>query len=241
MVGFSTGETAMYFWDGNDFSQGAILDPKTIVTDHFANVHSEPVTKIEKNPFIPEIFLTIGGDIFAMWREDFRSFPILWRRRKSRIMSCQWSLDRPSVMAIVFESGALEIWDLNSRIDIPSLDVSLAGNFLSDVFHHKLMLSSRLVAVADKNTNLRVFIVPDDFVRKVPDELNSFKQFVNNEINRKRDQEKWKIEWFESNKDIIEAVHAADMEIFDEKEKKERVKREIEEKRRELAEAEAKK
>lgn len=239
VVGFSTGETVMCYWDG-DFAQGAILDPKTIVIDNFANLHDEPV-QIDRNPFAPEVLLTIGGDTFAVWREDCRSVPIMWRRRKSRIMKCQWSFDRPAVLAMVFENGVLEIWDLNSRIDIPSLDVSLSGNFLSDIFQHKLALSNRLVAIADQNTNLRIFSIPSDFVKGSADEVATFSKFINDEIDRKKNQENWKLEWFESNKDIIEAKYAADMEVTDEKEKKERIKREIEEKRRELAEAEAKK
>lgn len=197
--------------------------------------------QIQKNSFVHGVFSTVGGNIFSVWHEDFRSFPILWRRRKSRIISSQWSPDRPSVISMVFESGILEIWDLNSRTDIPSLEISLAGNLLSEIIHHKLCLPSRLFAIADHNTNLRIFVVPKDFVEKQHNEIQIFSKFINEEIVRKKNQEKWKLEWFDSNKDIIEAKHAADLEIFDENEKKERMKREIEEKRRELAEAEAKK
>lgn len=39
IIGFSTGETVMLYWDGNDFSQGAILDPKTMIVENFANLH----------------------------------------------------------------------------------------------------------------------------------------------------------------------------------------------------------
>lgn len=241
IIGFLTGETVVCYWDGEDFSQGAFLDPKTIVLENFASLHDGPVIQIQKNPFMSEVFLSIGGNIFSIWHENFRSFPILWRRRNARIISCQWSLDRPSVISMVLENGFCEFWDFNSRIDIPSLEVSLAGNLLSEIFQHKLALSSRLFAIADHNTNLRIFSVPKDFVEKRHDEVETFSKFINEEIERKKNQEKWKLEWFDSNKDIIEAKHAADMEIVDDNEKKERIKREIEEKRRELAESEAKK
>lgn len=241
VIGFSTGDLILCGWDGSDFSQGAFLDPKTMQQDLFANIHDGPCTHVHRNPFFDDIFVSIGGYIFAIWRDDFKEYPILWRRRESRLMGCEWSLDRPSVLFLIFESGILEIWDLNSRIDIPSLDVSLAGNLLSDILQHKLTLSNRLIAVADHNTNLRVFSIPKDFICGKRNEKEIFSKFVDNEIERKKSQEKWKLEWFEANKDIVEAKQAANMEFIDENEKRERIKREIEEKRAAMAEAEAKK
>ncbi|CRL02297.1 CLUMA_CG015432, isoform A [Clunio marinus] len=241
IVGTSVGEIILFSWEGSDFSNGAILNHQTMVKDLFAFIHDGPVTHATRNPFYSDVFISLGGFIFAIWHDGFKEFPIFWRRRESRLTGCQWSLDRPSVFFLISEDGTFEIWDLTNRIDIPSMEESLGGYMLTFVLQHKLMLSKRLLAIADYNTNLRIFTIPSAFVHQLPDEIQVFTQLINEEIERKKGQEQWKIEWYESNKDIVEARNVAEKELNDELEKKEKLRREYEEKRAEMAEIEAQK
>jgi hypothetical protein len=166
----------------------------------------------------------------------------MWRRRDSRLTGVQWSLDRPSVFYLICSNGTLEIWDLQSRIDVPSLSESLGGNILTDLSQHKLPLSKRIIAIADFNSNLRIFVIPNTFVSAtVLNEKEAFKKFIEDEISRKREQDQWKEEWFELNKDIVDAKKDVEQHIVDEKENKEKMRKENEEKRAQMAEAEAKK
>ena len=241
VIGTSTGEMILCSWEGHDFSQGAILNPQTMVQEHYANIHDGPITHVHRNPFLPEVFISLGGYIFALWHDEFKEFPIMWRRGESRLTGFQWSLDRPSVFFLICENGTLEIWDFHSRIDIPSMKESLGGNMLTEILQHKLTLSKRLLAIADFNTNLRIFMIPSAFVCQMPKEKETFMKFINDDVQRKRDQEVWKKEWYESNKDIVDAKIVAEQEDYDDVERKERMRKEIEEKRNQMAEAEAKK
>jgi hypothetical protein len=153
----------------------------------------------------------------------------------------QWSLDRPSVFFLICEDGTLEIWDLCSRIDVPSLSESLGGNMLTEISQHKRPLTRRLLAIADFNTNLRIFMVPYGFVCPKDNEKEKFIGFIEEEVQRKRDQDQWREEWYQANKDIVDAKKDVEQQIMDEQERKERMKKEIEEKRAQMAEAEAKK
>lgn len=241
VIGTSVGDLILCNWEGTDFSQGAHLNPQAMAQEHYASIHDGPVTHVNRNPFLHEVFISLGGFIFALWHDEFKEFPIMWRRRESRLTGFQWSLDRPSVFFLICENGTLEIWDLNSRIDIPSMKESLGGNVLTDILQHKLTLSKRLLAIADFNTNLRVFMIPSAFVNHLPSEREIFSQFIEDEVQRKKDQELWKREWYESNKDIVDAKMVAEQELNDESERKEKLRKEIEEKRNQMAEAEAKK
>lgn len=241
VIGTSVGDLILCSWDGTDFSTGAILNPQQMAQDHFASIHDGPITHVHRNPFLHEVFISLGGFIFALWHDDYKDFPIMWRRCESRLAGFQWSLDRPSVFFLICENGTLEIWDLNSRIDIPSMKESLGGNVLTEILQHKLTSSKRLLAIADFNTNLRIFMIPSAFVVQQPDEREVFMQFVVDEVQRKKDQEQWKVEWYESNKDIVDAQIVAEQEDNDDTERKEKMRRENDEKRAAMAEAEAKK
>lgn len=241
VLGTSIGELVLCFWDGSDFSQGAILNPQTMNQEPYANVHDAPVTHVHRNPFLPEVFISLGGFIFALWHDEFKEFPIMWRRRESRLTGFQWSLDRPSVFFLICENGTLEIWDINSRIDIPAMNESLGGNVLTELLQHKLTLSKRLLAIADFNTNLRIFMIPTAFVHQTPNETETFSKFISDEVQRKKNQEQWKSDWYESNKDIVDAKKVAEQEVMDEIERREKMRKDIEERRAQMAEAEAKK
>jgi WD40 repeat protein len=241
VVGTSIGELLLCYWESSDFSQGAIITPQTMAQEPFANVHDGPITHVHRNPFLHSVFISLGGSVFALWHDDFKEFPIFWRRRESRLTGFQWSLDRPSVFFLICENGSLEIWDLTTRIDIPSMIESLGGNILTEILQHKLSLTKRLLAIGDFNTNLRIFVIPSGFSHPLPNEKESFGKFIDTEVKRKRDQEQWKNDWYESNKDIVDAKKIAEQEVNDEMEQKEKMRKEIEEKRAQMAEAEAKK
>lgn len=129
---------------------------------------------------------------------------------------------------------------MNNRIDVPSLSDSLGGNILTEIAQHKLKLEKRLIAVADFNTNLRIFVVPNAFVNQQPNEVEAFKKFIEDEIQRKKDQAQWRNEWYEANKDIVEAKkEVEDIEKLEE-ERREKNTRDIEERRAQIADAENK-
>lgn len=121
------------------------------------------------------------------------------------------------------------------------MDTSLGGNILTNILQHKLTSSKKFLAIADYNTNLRIFKIPSAFVKPISSEREIFTQFIDDEVQRKKDQQLWKHEWYESNKDIVDAKKVAEQETNDEVERKDRVKRENDEKRAQMADAEAKK
>ncbi|CAG9804741.1 unnamed protein product [Chironomus riparius] len=242
VVGSNVGELSLCFWEGNDFSQGAPIDQKSMNQEPFADVHDGPIISVERNKFMTDSFISIGGYIFAFWNDEYKDGPIFWRRRESNITDVQWSLDRPSVFFLTFEDGTLEIWDLHSRIDVPSLSESLGGYILTKISQHKLPLPRyRVLAVADHNSNLRIFKVPTAFTAYISNEKEWFINFIKDEVQRKVDQDKWKVDWFESNKDIVDAKKDVEQQMTDDTERKEKARKEIEDKRAQLAEAEARK
>jgi len=66
----------------------------------------------------------------------------------------------------------------------------------------------------------------------LPNEKTLFAKFINDEVQRKQNQQQWKTEWYESNKDIVDAKSVAEQEIQQERERREKQRREIDEEAR---------
>lgn len=138
----------------------------------------------------------------------------------------------------------MEIWDLNTRIDAPAMTECLGGNLLTYILQHKLSLQrpfpKKVIAVADYNSNLRIFLIPHAFVQQIPDEVEILQKFIEDEVQRKTEQEIWKNEWYKTNKDIIEAKKLAEEQVRAENEKKEKEKKDADDYRQKCADEEAK-
>lgn len=137
----------------------------------FAPVHDGPILNIERNPFVSEIFLSIGKNIVALWSEQLNSAPIFWRRRSSPISCCKWSSNRVSVFYLAYYDGTVEVWDILTRIDEPCISRTLGGNVLTVLSQHKLSLPHEVIAVGDQNGNLRMLKLPQCISKPLENEL----------------------------------------------------------------------
>lgn len=117
VIGSLLGDVIKGQWEGHDFDQGAATNEETMKQkDKFAAIHDGPVLVVERNPFCSDIFLSIGGNILALWSEGCLSSPIFWRRRNTRLTTGRWSLDRACVFFIANANGDLEVWDTNGEL-----------------------------------------------------------------------------------------------------------------------------
>lgn len=117
VIGSLMGEIIQGEWEGHDFDQGATTNEETMKSkEKFAAIHDGPILLIERNPFCGDIFLSVGGNILALWSETCMDSAIFWRKRKSRVTAGRWSQDRPSVFFIADSNGDLEIWDTSGKL-----------------------------------------------------------------------------------------------------------------------------
>ncbi|XP_055538396.1 dynein axonemal intermediate chain 3 [Wyeomyia smithii] len=205
IIGTVAGDIVHGNWEGHDFDQGATTNEENLKSKKkFAAIHDGPVLAIERNPFCWEIFLSIGGYVLAIWSETCQSSAIFWRKRKSRVLGGRWSLDRPSVFFIIDSNGDLEVWDTIIRIDVPCMSISVGGHILSYLLQHKLPFAKQYLAIADYNSNIRIFIIPPIFCEQVSNEKAKFLKTIQHELSRKKSQENWIQTFYEAHKEIIE-------------------------------------
>lgn len=81
----------------------------------FASVHDGPIYNISRNPFLYNLFLTIGRQVLALWHEEHVRYPIFWRYSTAQLTDCKWSNDKPSVFFVTTVDGNFEAWDILSK------------------------------------------------------------------------------------------------------------------------------
>lgn len=145
---------------------------------------------IERNSFMPGIFLSVGENVFALWSENNQTVPILWRRRETNIQAAQWSSSRISLFFIARRNGMIELWDLLTRTDDPCISHDTGATIITVITQHKLSLPIDVLMIADQKSNLRVFTLPSSISQSKDDDRyvsklksTKFRHYVNSTQN----------------------------------------------------------
>lgn len=160
VAGTFMGTLANLTWAGSDRNTDIIKKEIISKPDLYAQLHDGPVLIVERNPFLPDLFASVGRNILVLWTADTMWTPLLWRRSSAQLTSLVWSLDRPSVFYTNKTDGTFSAWDLLSRTDEPCLVESMGGMPLSYLLQHKLSLPQSAVLVADYNSSARLLLIP---------------------------------------------------------------------------------
>lgn len=84
VVGTSEGDLMQITWDGYEFSTGMLVNTEPANTVAWDKIHDGPVTRVVRSKYLRRILITVGGKIFALWRED-SMHPILWRKSTMKL------------------------------------------------------------------------------------------------------------------------------------------------------------
>ncbi|XP_068142410.1 dynein axonemal intermediate chain 3 [Drosophila tropicalis] len=188
----------------------------------FAQVHDGPVISMRKNPFYPELFASIGRNVFAVWKEDFSYSPIFWRKRPCDLTAVAWSETRPAVLYLTRSDGILEAWDILARDDDACLNEILGGGVITAITEHRPSLPYKILGIGDYNSSIRMVKLPHTFDVPLDNELQKLMDYVLKEERRKIGILAWEQKYYELNKDIIEAKREAEQETQKEIERIER-------------------
>uniref|UniRef100_A0A182W9Z5 WD repeat-containing protein 63 n=1 Tax=Anopheles minimus TaxID=112268 RepID=A0A182W9Z5_9DIPT len=216
-LGSFTGQLIEVSWEGYDFEQGALVNDELVkVSCVFSPIHDGPILALERNHICRSVFLSIGGNVLAIWSEKEHSSPVFWRMKSVKVTACHWSLDRVSVFFVGLSNGDFEIWDIIKTFRA-TVCMNLGSEALTTISQHRLASARNCLAVADHNANIRIFKIAAAFVKPLPDEEETFRAMIQHELARKARQTGWVKGYFERNVDIIEAQIQAEI---DAKEKK---------------------
>uniref|UniRef100_A0A667XJX1 Dynein, axonemal, intermediate chain 2b n=1 Tax=Myripristis murdjan TaxID=586833 RepID=A0A667XJX1_9TELE len=110
--------------------------------------HHGPVYALQRNPFFPKNFLTVGDWTARIWSEDIKESSIMWTRyQTSYLMDACWSPVRPAVFFTVKMDGVLDVWDVLFKQNEPTLSIKVCDEGLYSL---RLQESGRLLACGSR-------------------------------------------------------------------------------------------
>ncbi|KAM7384902.1 hypothetical protein PAMA_011998 [Pampus argenteus] len=113
--------------------------------------HHGPIYALQRNPFFPKNFLTIGDWTARIWSEDIKESSIMWTRyQMSYLTDACWSPVRPSVFFTVKMDGVLDVWDILFKQNDPTLSLKVCDEALYSL---RVQDHGRLVACGSQQGN----------------------------------------------------------------------------------------
>ncbi|VUZ51240.1 unnamed protein product, partial [Hymenolepis diminuta] len=110
--------------------------------------HKGPVYALQRNPFFPKFFLSVGDWSARIWAEDMRDDPIMWTPyHESGVTDGRWSPVRPGLFFMTRLNGYLELWDFVFKHQEPTLKFKVSNDSLHCV---RVNEGGFLVAVGSK-------------------------------------------------------------------------------------------
>lgn len=154
-VSTTFGDVIIGSWDGFDYHSGGIVSEEDIKTVFEAKYHDGPVTSLERWPVSPDIILSVGGKIFAIWKDDFKDRPILWRRSRQKYTHGSWNTFDPTMIRLTKSDGIIEMWSFVLKSNEFVLQQSISGQILTGSFTQQI--NNKVLGVADYNGYFRMF------------------------------------------------------------------------------------
>ncbi|XP_069372599.1 dynein axonemal intermediate chain 2-like isoform X2 [Paralichthys olivaceus] len=111
--------------------------------------HHGPIYALQRNPFFPKNFLTVGDWTARIWSEDIKESSIMWTKyQMSFLTDACWSPVRPSVFFTVKMDGVLDVWDILFKQNDPTLSLKVCDQALNSLC---IQDNGRLVACGSQH------------------------------------------------------------------------------------------
>ena len=139
---------------------------------------------VERNPFYPKYFLTVGGDTNKVWCEDLKADNILTMAASQARLSCgAWSPTRLSMFFTARLDGFLDFWDFVLAQSEPVTCLKVADYPLLSL---RVEPSGRLVAVGAEDGTTSIVSLPANLVSSSKQHRNAGLDMLERETRRER-------------------------------------------------------
>jgi len=165
---------ALYAPAEENFTKGV----KSVIAGHYG-----PCVALQRSPFLPSVYLSIGDWTFNVWHEGIAS-PLFTSPFCATSYTCgAWSPTRPAVLFIGRSDGMIDIWDLLDRSHEPSMTVAVTANEVTYI-EFTSSANRQLLAVGDDQGTVHVMEVPRNLRRAANNEKHFATNFFSRELER---------------------------------------------------------
>ncbi|KAG7202748.1 hypothetical protein KM043_009919 [Ampulex compressa] len=203
LVGTVEGDFGCITWEGFEFTTDVIVNREVCRWKWIKRMHDGPVTHTVRSKYHTDVIATVGGKIFAVWREDFGE-PLIWKKSQIGYTACSWGGFRPAVLILARMDGTVEIWDFIVKSHEPCFAPSLSGRIITGIHTHDLPLNPQCVGFCDFNGTLRMHVAPASLRTYDVADIHWTRNFIDRQANRIKEFQAWQKSWSESNLENIE-------------------------------------
>lgn len=148
-----------------------------------AGAHHGPVYSIERHPYAPKYFATVGDWSMRLWMEDLKT-PILTTRYDSSYLTAgRWSPTRPGVFFTTKMDGTLDAWDFNHKHNEPTFSTKVADCALTSLGVHN---DGRLLAVGSVDGSTTVMQISGALASQQANEKQGIISMLERETKREK-------------------------------------------------------
>ncbi|KAI9535963.1 Dynein intermediate chain 2, axonemal [Dissostichus eleginoides] len=146
--------------------------------------HLGPVYALQRNPFFPKNFLSVGDWTARVWTEDIRESSILWTRYQTSYLTdgC-WSPVRPSVFFTVNMDGMLDVWDILFKQNDPTLSLKVCDEALYSL---RIQDNGRLLACGSEGGGASLLELSSGLRTNQSNDKNLLAAMLERETKRER-------------------------------------------------------
>ncbi len=156
---------------------------RSVNQDHF-----RPCVSLQRSPFFPDIYLSVGDWSFNLWCEGVDAPVFSSPFSEAYLTSGQWSPTRPGVIVLSRADGVIDLWDLTDQSHKPSMSAPVASTQLTSMeFAQKGAASAsaiQLLAAGDAGGNLHILEMPRAMRRPSANEKSAMRAFFDREVQR---------------------------------------------------------
>lgn len=200
-IGTMEGDFIHGVWEGQEFDSGEIVNFENNQSLSFGKYHDGPIISVDYST-ANNIILTVGGSIFALWREDFLHRPVLWRKTSSIYTDGSFFIFEQASMKLIRIDGYFEHWTLFYKSK-SYVDLVLASNGPATVVTaHPRKIKRNIFALGDYRGCLRMFYRNHASIPVVTARQESMSNFITKEIERKKEFLQWQSNWNKRQEEI---------------------------------------
>ena len=148
--------------------------------------HCGPVYGLQRNPFYPKYFLSVGDWTVRLWNEELRAPIMTSKFFKNYVLDSCWSPTRPGVFLTTKMDGTLDVWDYFYKQNDPTLSLQVDGDGLRTV---KMQDGGALLATGSVDGSVYMLELSEGLSVMQNNEKNSVMQMLERESKREKNLE----------------------------------------------------
>lgn len=201
-IGTAQGHFACCTWEGQmfDVEMSGLEECKLL---NCTSAHDGPVVAILRSPHLSDVLLTMGGRVFAIWKDDYLDLPLFRRKSDCVYTACCWG-NRPGTFLMGTTLGELEIWDIKRRANEPVLTQTISRRPITLLsLQESCRPGSKLIGAGDCNSAFRIFEEPTEFEDDMLERMDWFEEYIWREVRRKKIFSSWQKNFLQNDATVI--------------------------------------